>query len=557
MANIATINSTFTQINALSQLHIVRQLVFMLIVAAGIALGTAIVMWSTNSDYTVLYVDMASQDGADVIAVLEQSGTPYIIDSNTGTIAVPADIVQIVRLQLANEGLPRVSSRGYDILEDEQGIGTSNFIEQARFNRALEQELVQTISHIQGVRDARVHLSVPKQTSFIRNSNKPSASVMIDLINPRSLSETQLMGIVHLVASSVAGLEAENVTVVDQRGNLLSHRSDSEFGTSSENIRFTRGIEEIYSSRIIDILTPIVGVGNVRAQVSASLDFTLIETTEETYNPNAVVIRSEQTQQENSGANSTSAVEPGTLSQTPPLTNNDSTAEKLPSSNSNQTRTSSTRNYEIDRSVSLIRTVPGSIRQISVAVLVDLHAPKNSVDSTDIEASTDDAALAEAANLDQEKIDRLTQLVKNTVGFNEARGDIVSIINEQFYAVAELPPAAEIPVWQQPWLAVAAKQFAASLVVLFLIFGVLRPAMKSVVSSQGGLPGQNTALLAGASSTEIADDKVSLSKDANTLPAPVAPGKSVYDENLNLAQELVSNEPARAARMIQNWLAND
>lgn len=561
MANIATTHSTFTQINALSQLHIVRQLVFMLIVAAGIALGTAIAMWSTNSEYTALYVNMASQDSADVITALEQNGTQFKIDGNSGAITVPSDIVQRVRLQLANAGLPRASSRGYAILEDEQSIGTSNFIQQARFNRALEQELVQTIKHIQGIRDARVHLSVPKQSSFIRNSNKPSASVMIDLINTQSLGETQLMGIVHLVASSVAGLEAENVTVVDQRGTLLTHRSNSEFGTSSENIRFTRGIEENYSGRIIDILTPIVGVGNVRAQVSANLDFTLIETTEETFNPNAVVIRSEQIQEEISGSSSTGAVEPGTLSQTPPLADNDSVTDsvtdQVPSGNSNQTRISSTRNYEIDRSVSLIRTVPGSIRQISVAVLVDLHAGENSVETTDDGTAPDDAALAQIAELDQEKIDRLTQLVKNTIGFNEARGDIVSVISEQFYTVAELPPAAEIPIWQQAWVASAAKQSAAGLVVLFLIFGVLRPAMQSVVSTQESLPKQNKSLLAGASSTEIADDQESLSDHANTLPAPTAPGKSIYDENLSLAQDLVSKEPARAARMIQNWLAND
>ncbi len=240
MANIVTSNTTFTQLNSLSQLHIVRQLGFMLIVAAGIALGTAIVLWSTNSNYTALYLDMPIQDSADVIAALEQNGTQYKINSSSGIITVPSGKVQQIRLQLANDGLPRSSSRGFDILEDEQSLGTSNFLEQARYHRALEQELVQTIKHIQGVRDARVHLSIPRQTSFIRNSNTPSASVMIDLVNPQSLSDMQLNGILHLVTSSVAGLETEEVSIVDQRGNLLSQQNNAEFNSSNEHIRFTR-----------------------------------------------------------------------------------------------------------------------------------------------------------------------------------------------------------------------------------------------------------------------------------------------------------------------------
>jgi len=522
----------------------------MLIVAAGIALGTATVLWSTNTDYTALYADMPAQDTADIVAALEQNGIPYKINSSNGIVTVPADKVQQIRLQMANNGLPRSSSRGFDILEDDQGLGTSNFLEQARYNRALEQELVQTVKHIQGVRDARIHLSIPKQSSFIRNSNNPSASVMLDLVRLHSLSEMQLTGIVHLVASSVAGLKVENVSIIDQRGNLLSQRSNSEFSSSNENIRFTRRIEEDYSNRIIDILTPIVGAGNVRTQVSADIDFTFIETTEETYNPNAVVIRSEQTQQENSGSNGTSAVEPGALSSTPPAAGDASGTEQVLANSSNQTRTSSTRNYEIDRSVSLIRTVPGTINNISVAVLVDLHAENSAGDSSD------SGEAADASNLDRAKIDRLTQLVKDTIGFNEARGDSVNVISERFFIAEEFAPAEETPFWQQAWFFSTVKQLGAMIVVIFLIFGVLRPAMKSVVSSQGNLPNRIPALPAGTATSEIADDQVSLSNAAASLSPPTPPGKSLYDQNLSLAQTLVQNEPARAARMIQNWLVS-
>lgn len=552
MANVTTSNSAFSQLNSLSQMHIVRQLGFMLIVAAGIALGTATVLWSTNSEYTALYMDMPSQDSADVIAALEQNGTPYKINSSSGMITVPSNKVQEIRLQLANNGLPRSSSRGFGILEEEQSLGTSNFMEQARYNRALEQELVQTIKHIRGVRDARVHLSIPKKTSFIRNSSNPSASVMIDLVSVQALNDTQLTGILHLIASSVSGMETENVSIIDQRGNLLSQRSNSEFNNSSENIRFTRGIEEDYNSRIIDILTPIVGAGNVRAQVSADLDFTFVETTEETFDP-ATVLRSEQIQQENSGAVSSGvSVEPGTLSPTPPADTTVANVEQAQdvAADNNPSRIESIRNYEVDRSISLIRTVPGTINQISVAVLVDLKAeeapPELADDGTEI-------INPDAAIMEQQKIDRLTQLVKDTIGFNEARGDSVNIINEQFVAAAIIPPAAEIPIWQQAGFYSTAKLVAAGMVVVFLIFGVLRPALNAVVSDQNALPKSTR----GRNNTGDQADLAEIDPP-DALPAPVAiPTRSVYDENLAAAQQLVQNEPSRAARQIQNWLANE
>lgn len=553
MANTTTSISVFDQLNSLSQLNIVRQLGFMLIVAAGIALGTATVLWSTNSDFTPLYMDLSAQDSSDVVAALEQSGTQYKINSSNGMVTVPSNKVQEVRLQLASAGLPRSSSRGYGILEEEQSLGTSNFMEQARYNRALEQELVQTIKQIRGVRDARIHLSIPKTSSFIRNSNNPSASVMIDLISAQSVNDSQLTGIVHLVASSVAGLETENVSIIDQRGNLLSQRGNSEFNSSSENIRFTRGIEEDYNNRIMDILTPIVGAGNVRAQVSADLDFTFIETTEETYDPNTV-LRSEEVNQEIAGsAGSSASVEPGSLSPIEPADSAVANVEQTQTqASAGPSRTESRRNYEVDRSVSLIRTVPGTIRQISVAVLVDLKAeeapPELAEDGTEI-------INPDAAVLEQEKIDRLTQLVKDTIGFSETRGDSVNIINEQFVAAAVIPPIPELPIWQQAGFYSTAKMVSAGMVIMFLIFGVLRPALNSVVSNQNALPGKGKRRLP-ASSTDLANLSEIDAPDA--LPAPVAiPARSLYDENLAAAQNLVENEPSRAARQIQNWLANE
>ncbi|MFT5841352.1 MAG: flagellar M-ring protein FliF [Pseudohongiellaceae bacterium] len=553
MANIVSSMINLKQIATLSQLTLVRQIAFMFVVAAGIALGTSIVLWSTSSNYVALFLDMSTQDTADVISALQDSNTEYRIDASTGIISVPVESVQETKLMMASRGLPSSSSlRGYSVLEEEQGLGTSNFMEQARYHRALEQELVETIRHIQIVRNARVHLSIPKQTSFLRSVNKPSASVMIELIGLQGLSDTQLNGILHLVTSSVAGMEPSSVSIVDQRGNLLSQNSDSNLGNSNENIRLTRQFEQDYSNRITSILTPMVGTGNVRTQVSADLDFTFIETTEETYNPNNVVVRSEQTQEESSGSNS-STVEPGSLSELPPITDVVQNPLESVSGNSNQTRTNSTRNYEIDRSVSLIRRVPGTVRKLSVAVLVDLHGSETAQVALD-----EDLAVVESnLELDTLKIERITQLVQEAIGFDAARGDTVRVIHESFVADAEILPAEPLEFWQQEWFFSVLKQVAAGLGVIFLIFGVLRPAMQLTLAPPALT--SSVAALQSAGGVELTGEHIQGS--ANGGPGAASAlgnsGKSSYDKNLIQAQFLVQNEPARAARMIQNWLTND
>jgi len=544
MANVVPFSASVAQLNSLSQLPIIKQLVFMLVVAAGIALGTSAVMWSTSPNMTPLYMDLATQDANDIVAALEQQGTEFTIDSRTGLVSVPSSEIQQVRMQLASEGLPRSNSRGYGILDDEQSLGTSNFLEQARYNRALEQELVATIQQIQGVRSARVHVSIPKQSSFLRSGNQASASVMIDLVNPLALSDRQLSGILHLVTSSVSGLSSENVSVVDQRGTLLTQNGSSVMGGSSEKISYTRQIEQDYSRRIIDILTPIVGAGNVRTQVSADIDYTSIETTEEVYNPNNTAIRSEQSVEETVGSTNSAIVVPGTLAANAPIEQPAGGGQDTSSIN-NQERTNLSRNYEIDRSVSLIRRTPGNITKLSVAVLVDLNLGQAAAGA---EADADAPAVDLA--LEQARIDRITQLVQDAIGYDATRGDSVNIINEQFLAVPELAPIEEPPIWEQSWLLSALKQAGAGIIVLLLIFVVLRPAMKAAVI----VPGQLTS----ASGQGVSGGNVTLTGESpNALLANKTPSQSPYEENLFRAQTLVQNEPAKAARMIQNWLANE
>jgi len=550
MATPLSPNSFLGLIRSLSELSMVRQLGVMIILASSIALGAMVVLWSMSSGYTALYTSLSNQDSADVMTALEQNGLRYRVDGSSGIIMVPADQLRQVRMQLANEGLPRSTNRGFEILDEDQGLGTSNFVEQARYNRALEQELVQTIKQIQGVRDVRVHLSIPKQNSFIRDSRQPSASVMLDIIGLQAPGDTQLSGILHLVASSVAGMEIDRVSIVDQRGNLLSNRSDLELANSAEAIRYTRNIEDNYNERILNLLTPIVGIGNVKAQVAASIDFTTVDTTEEIYNPETLAIRSEQLEEESADLSSNGAtVEPGTLSNSPPA--EEEGEDNQLASGSRQSRTSTVRNYEVDRSVSRTVRVPGEIEQLSVAVLVDLGSGQTA-------AEAEDGTVAAASpELVQARLDRLTQLVRDAVGFNEARGDTVSVINETFYTDQPLP-VAEIPIWQQAWVVTALKQAGAGLVVLLLIFGVLRPALKSVVA--GGSDSRRLPpTVDGSAPDEFGDDQVHLSGSAagQQLASPAGTPGITFDDNLVRAQNLVSQEPARAARMIQNWLANE
>ena len=269
-------------------------------------------------------------------------------------------------------------------------------------------------------------------------------------------------------------------------------------------------------------------------------------TTEETYNPNNVVVRSEQTQEESSGSNS-SSVDPGSLSELPPATAVAQNPLETVTGNSNQTRTNSTRNYEIDRSVSLIRRVPGSVRKLSVAVLVDLHGS----DITDETLGADAAEAESTADLDALKIERITQLVREAIGFDEARGDTVRVIHEPFVAEAAIADAEPIAFWQQEWFFSIVKQAAAGFAVLFLIFGVLRPAMQATLTSPAAINAPGAAQSAGAVELTGEHIQASATGEPGSVPALGNGGMSSYDQNLTLAQSLVQNEPARAARMIQ------
>ncbi|MEA2093950.1 MAG: flagellar basal-body MS-ring/collar protein FliF, partial [Pseudomonadota bacterium] len=383
--------------------------------AASVALGFYVVLWSQTPDYSMLYAGLSDADAAQVAESLEQGGIPYRIERGSGAITVPGSQVHEARLQLASRGLPRGDGSGFELFEKSSSFGTSRFMEKARYNRAIEGELARTIAKLQSVESARVHLAIPKQSVFVRNKSKTRASVVLNLFSGARLDEERITGIVHLVAASVPGLEADQVTVVDQKGRLLTNSGPSGIAASSSQLSYTRSLETLYVQRIKNILGPILGEDGVRAQVVADVDFTMVETTTESYQPDNRAVRSEETFEEKTSGTGVAGV-PGALTNQPPRAGTTGTVEIAENTATPVNRTSrATRNYELDHSVSHSRTAPGGVQRLSVAVVVDYR-----------EQTREDGTL-ERVPLGEEEMSRIRALVKDAVGYDAERNDSVNV----------------------------------------------------------------------------------------------------------------------------------
>jgi len=552
--------------NSLSRLPAARQLGLLLGLAASIALGMGLVQWAMEADYAPLYGDLSPGASSEIVRTLESRGIAYKIDNRSGLVSVPADRVHEVRLQLASEGLPEKDGSGYDMLYKEQEMGVSSFMEKARFDRALERELSNSIATIDSVRSARVHLALPKQSAFVRKKSKPAASVLLSLYGGRGLSERQLAGVVHMVAFSVPGLEAEQVSVLDNHGRLLSSQSgDDDFAGTKEQFRFARQLEQSYVERITEILTPIVGVGSVSAQVTADMDFSIVEKTSETYQPQTSV-RSEQLVEEITDAKAAGGI-PGTLSNQPPE-NATLSADLTPDALDQQALTPPSRsskrevrNYELDKTISHIKESPGSLNKLSVAVVVDYI---DGVDGTERQPLSD-ARMAE-----------ITSLVKEAVGFNEERGDRVNVVNASFISAPALEPMPEPSLMEQEWIWRGAKILLGGIAVILVIFTVLKPLMQASsapppaaqqLSAPGAQPGmaaggmenyamQQQPMMAGMDGMQMpgGEDQVTLSGQQHPGLPGGAPG---YQQQLSMARSMVDGEPERVAHVVKNWVSND
>src|SRR5262245_1695534 len=429
-----------------------KPLILLVGVAAAVAAGVGVMLWSVGPTYSLLYANLSGEDAAQVTQALDSARIPYKLEDAGASISVPAEQLAAARLKLAAQGLPE-GGGGVTAITKDPGFGVSAFLESARYQHALETELARTIASLQNVQGARVHLAMARQSAFVSDRKPGSASVFLQIKAGRRLDDEQVQAIANLVASSIPEMNAAQVTVVDQAGRLLSApNSDSDLAMRDKMFEFAHRLEEGYSQRIQELLTPLVGPGRVRAQVVAQVDMSTTESTREQFNPQSQVVRSESTAEEaaKNGAGNAGGV-PGALTNQPPTpgvalppgaspqvaqsganppaaaagaagTPNNSASSTVtgPDSTSRQ----STKNYEIDRTMAYARQPAGKVTRLSVAVLID------NLRTTDKDGKTTETPLP------KDQLDRLTALVRDAVGFDAARGDSVNVVNSSFLGQA-------------------------------------------------------------------------------------------------------------------------
>lgn len=521
------------QLEGFSRLPRSRQIGLIVGVAAIVAAAVLVLLWSQEPTYDTLYANLDDKDAGEVVDALKNQGIDYKLDDKDGAIMVPAAKVHETRIKMAVLGLPRGGSAGFEILDkNTSGFGVSQFMEKARYTRALEGELARSIMTIDGIHSARVHLAIPKQTVFIREREKPTASVVVTLLPGVNLDKKQVDAIVHLVASSIPKLVPDAVTVVDQSGNLLSSKEKSpEMELNDRQFSYTRRLEKSYVDRIEHILTPIVGPGGVRAQVVADVDFTVSEQTQELYNPDQAAVRSEQKQSEETVGKTDSGI-PGALSNEPP--GETQVPEKVQPGNGQskeqkiKSKKRSTINYEVDRTISHTRNPTGMVRRLSVAVVVDDHQ------------RTDEKGDSVNVPRSEEEMKRITSLVKEAVGFNLARGDSINVVNSSF---VEQAPSVELAMWEQPWFWDIAKQVIGAMVVLFLVFIILRPIMRNLARVPEPISEEEEEL------SELERQKARMQEELER-EIQVAD----YETNLQTAKNLAKQDPKRVATVVRAWV---
>ncbi|WP_303786391.1 flagellar basal-body MS-ring/collar protein FliF [Azovibrio restrictus] len=558
---------------AFARLNSQQKMLLAVALAAIVALLVGTYLWSRQPDYRVLFANISEKDGGAIIAALDQSAVPYKYSEGGTAILVPADKVHDVRLKLASQGLPRGGSVGFELMEN-QKFGTSQFIEQVNFQRALEGELSRTIQSISAVQSARVHLAIPKPSVFVREEQKPTASVLLHLFPGRTLEPAQVAGITHLVASSVPQLPLSNVNIVDQNGNLLSQLKDklTEAGLDPTQIKYVREVENSIIKRIEDILSPVLGSNNFRVQVAADLDFSHTEQTAETFRPNGtppeVSIRSQQVSESANLNQSPGGGIPGALSNQPPVpatapltqpavgqpgaapgatplpqNPNDRgqinaagiTSPMSPVAPPLSTRKDTTTNYEVDKTIRYTKQSVGSIRRLTAAVVVNHRMEK------------DKSGKEVPKPLSDSQIQQLNDLVREAMGYNQARGDSISVVNAAF-TPEEKPAVVEPPFWKDPENISFAKEIFKYLLIAgliaYLLLGVIRPIIRTMFPPPAPEESPEEAALRAAGAVEIGE------AGEEATEAEI----DHFAEKIRKAKEIAQNDPKAVANIIKDWL---
>ena len=536
-----------------NRLNLLRQIGLMVGLAASVALGLAVVLWAQEPNYQPVVGDLSSYNPQDVTTILESNGIDYKMDPRTGALLVPSDQVYNARLKLAAEGVTDRQTMGYELLDQERGLGTSQFMETISYRRGLEGELARTVASMRGVRNARVHLAIPERSVFVRDARDPSASVFLEVFAGRRPEQEQINAIVNLVAGSVPMMSKEHVTVVDQNGNLLTGKqSQSGADQMADQYEYTAKVEERLTRRVASLIGPIVGDGRYRAEVSADLDFSSVEQAEELFNPEQQAVRSERELTERRTAGAQGGI-PGALANQPPA--NATVPEQAAGGDGEQAvpepvnvRSESTRNYEMDRTVSYRRQELGRVKRVTVALAVD--------DMKVVDPQTGEVSYEPWP---EQELQRLSMLVRDAVGYSAARGDSVTVMNTAF--AQEESVEFEAPAfWEQPWFWDLMKQVLAGLVILVLVLGLLRPTLKSLSGGGQRERGLDSGSGSGGGYGSLDDIEGGdeLRKAMSAQDDLLLPGATDgYDRQLNALKGLIAEDPARVAQVMRQWVNVD
>lgn len=545
-------------LNTLNELTPTQKMAGIVAIALAIALLVGIWTWSKSVEYSVLFSNISDRDGGQIVASLQQMNVPYKFSDGGSAILVPSSQVHDSRLRLASQGLPKGGLVGFEVMEN-QKLGASQFLEQMNYQRALEGELSRSIQSLQAVEAARVHLAIPKASAFLRDEQKPTASVVLNLYQGRVLDPGQVAGIVHLVASSVSQLSPANISVIDQNGNLLSQNTDNARDALLDptQLKYLRELEQSTIRRIETILEPVVGPGNVRAQVAADVDFSQTDQMAETYGPNPppnTSIRSQQMSESGNAAPGAGGI-PGALSNqppvpatapvsTPPVASPPNAANATGAANptggaansstvantANSSRNSTT-NYELDKTIRHTKGASGIIKRLSVAVVVNQK-----------KTPPDKEGKTKTLPLTPEETQQVTSLVREAMGFSKDRGDTLSVANVSFTAgekeVIESPP-----LWKDPSFVSLGREslkylFVAIAAYLFWIRGI-KPMFVAWV---GAAEERRKAL---ALENQIQEE---IHEHA------IAPPVRTFDDKVNEVRDLAAQNPKAVANIIKGWV---
>ena len=548
-----------------------KPLLLLVGIAMAVAAGVTVVLWSRGPTYSMLYANLGTQDQAQITQALDAAQIPYRMSPGSNAIEVPAERLNDARLKLAGQGLPE-GGGGFAMMDKDPGFGVSQFMENARYQHALEAELARTIAALRPVEGARVHLAVPRQSAFVRDRKGASASVFLQLKQGRRLEQEQIQAIVNLVASSIPDLEANQVTVVDQQGRLLSSpEGHDQFAIREQQYDMIHRLEDDYAQRIEALLAPLVGPGRVRAQVVAQMDMAVTEEAHEQYKPDSQIVRSEQTSESFTKDGSGSQGVPGALTNQPPPAGvaqppasaapaaakptgapgttgaaaaaaTSAVASTTAVGATDSTSKQSTKNYEIDRTVAYTRSPAGRLRRVTVAVLIDnLHTVGKD-------------GKAKETPLSKEQLDHINQLVKDAVGYDESRGDSVNVVNASFTQEVATPSSegdlVSPKIWESPLFLDVAKILGGLVVLLVLVLSVLRPLIKSLIGPTAHQMSVAVLPRAAGAADPIAPQALPSATQA-------AAAAVTHEQQVMQARTLVNQDPKRVAQVVRGWVAKD